>query len=356
MKDRNNTHGSDSDKKGKNEKKKGFMYKFKNNKKFRITVIATFLIAILGVSVLGSMYVLGAFSPKVVKVPDLVGVEKEEAERMLTELKLELEVEEEVFDNEKPAGFIVSQDPEANSEIKQKNKVKVKVSKGPEEVKVPNFVGMNIKEVRELVASLGLLLDETREFSSKVEKDYVIKQDVKANETIGGGSEIKIVVSDGKEIKKAKVPDVVGKTEEEARRLISDSKLLVKEIIYVQDTSRADATVVNQDIVAGDEVDELTPITLTVNRLPKTEKSVQVTITLSNSLLNNTEETGAFTIIVRDNSGDKTFNESKGGVINTTSKGTGSGTIKIIFKKGNTVINEVVKQVDYDSGTSVYVQ
>ena len=63
------------------------------------------------------------------------------------------------------------------------------------------------------------------------------------------------------------MPHVIGKTESEARKLLEDNKLKVKQVIYEEDKTKDDGKVLKQDKTAGETVDEGTEITLTVNKI-----------------------------------------------------------------------------------------
>ena len=70
-----------------------------------------------------------------------------------------------------------------------------------------------------------LLLEEDEDYSEEVEEDHVISQSPEAGEQAGEGTQVKIVVSKGKEVKVAKVPDLKKKTVTEAETALSEVKL-----------------------------------------------------------------------------------------------------------------------------------
>ena len=70
------------------------------------------------------------------------------------------------------------------------------------------------------------------------------------------------------------MPYLVGKTEAEAKKLLTDNKLVVKEVIYEEDKTKNDGTVLKQDKEAGTTVDEGTEITITVNKIPQIKNGI----------------------------------------------------------------------------------
>lgn len=68
------------------------------------------------------------------------------------------------------------------------------------------------------------------------------------------------------------MPVLTGKSVDDAKKLIQDSKLTAGNITYTTDKSAKDGIVLSQDIAAGAQVKEGSTINITVNKNP-----VQVT-------------------------------------------------------------------------------
>lgn len=130
----------------------------------------------------------------------------------------------------------------------------------PKEVVLPNLVGISEEDAKQTTDELGLVLEvSAREYNSEYAEGYIISQDplYSDNYNVKMGSTIKIVVSQG--IEEAVVPDVVGKSQEEATKLIEDAKL--KYEIVEEESKKIEAGyVVSQEIepettvYAGDTV------------------------------------------------------------------------------------------------------
>ena len=84
--------------------------------------------------------------PDEVQVPAIEGMEKSAAEQLLGSLGLHLSVEQEVFDNQIPAGYIVHQDPPSGRNVKQNRTIAVRVSRGPQIVEMPSVTGMTLRK------------------------------------------------------------------------------------------------------------------------------------------------------------------------------------------------------------------
>lgn len=206
---------------------------------------------------------------KDVQIPNIVGMSQVEAKKTIEDAKLVYQEEEGEYSADVPEGYVIRQDPVFldNYRIKEKSEVKVVISKGQEITTMPKVVGMTKEEAIEAIETAKLKAEVVEETSKKIEEGYVISQETKENTQINAGETVKIHVSIGTGIQQVSVPYVVGKTEEEAKKAITDAKLKVKQVIMIEDTTKDNGTVLKQDIEAGKTVDEGTEIILTVNKI-----------------------------------------------------------------------------------------
>lgn len=188
-----------------------------------LIIIATILVVALGITLgfLGmKKFMEGG---KDVKIPNVVGEKVEDAKSKLEGLGLKvLEVTEE-SDQEK--GIVLKVDPNVDSTVKTGSEVKLTVSGGEGQIKVPNLADMSSDEVRRTLKSLGLELVEDEKYSDKVPSGKVISQSPNANEPVDEGSKVSITISKGKEIKTTtlNIPDVSGKSVDEAKSILANA-------------------------------------------------------------------------------------------------------------------------------------
>lgn len=134
-------------------------------------------------------------------LPSLVGMDRAAAQDALQTLGFTLAVEREVFDEQVPAGTVISTTPGAGRRLKAGASVSVILSKGPERYLVPNLVGMDIDQADAALAAINLLLGERSEaFSPTVPKGRIISTTPVAGAQTRGGSIVNIVVSKGQEL------------------------------------------------------------------------------------------------------------------------------------------------------------
>lgn len=255
--------------KSKNKKGKLAIYfeKHPTAKKVWITVIAILLVILIPIAgFFGVQAVLKAGLPKDVKLPNFVGQTIEEAKATLGKEKLTLETEE-VYNDEIEIGKIISQDPpfSEGATVKENTIVKVKISKGPEIVKMIKVVGMKYEDAeRQLKDDLHLNVEKIEETSKTVEKEYVIKQEIEEGKDIKVGETVKLYVSIGTGLKEIAMPYVIGDTEEEAKKKLEG---LTVTVVYEEDMSKTDGRVLKQSIEAGTTIEEKTKVTITVNKI-----------------------------------------------------------------------------------------
>ncbi|MFM9278419.1 Stk1 family PASTA domain-containing Ser/Thr kinase [Paenibacillus jiagnxiensis] len=102
--------------------------------------------------------------------------------------------------SDKPVGTVIDQSPAANTDYNPDEvQVKLTVSKGPENVEMPNLKGHTQAEAEKMISDAGLKLEEVIEESSfTVEKGKVISQWPGEEGTpVDPGSKVKITVSTG---------------------------------------------------------------------------------------------------------------------------------------------------------------
>ena len=263
--------------KSEEKREKSFM---KKHKKLLITIGAILLF--VG-SIFATTLLLNITEAKDVQIPDLLGKEQSQAKSEVEALNLEFVVGGENFNKEVPAGCIISQEPPytENYMIKEGSTITVILSKGRNLVTVPKVIGKTLDDATTELENLGLLVNVTEEYNKKVEAGYVIEQSVDAKKEIDAGETITIKVSKG--IEKVIVPDLLGKTLDEAKGIITENGLKLKEAYTDVDESKQDGTVIYQSIDPNTEVEKDSYIELTINVLP-TEKKGTINVNVKSLL------------------------------------------------------------------------
>ena len=298
------------------------------------------LLLLFVLSLGGTMLVLNLTNPPEVAMPNVVGLSKEEAQKEIENVKLKFEIEKEEYNKDVPEGFIISQDPtymEKFNKVKQGSTVKVVVSKGEEKTTVPKVVGMEKDKAVKALEDAKLKVEIVEESSKKVQEGYVISQETSPDTEAFAGDTIKIHVSTG--VEKATVPDVIGKSQADAKKALEAQGFVVS-VTTSEDSSKENGIVLKQSLDSGKTVEKGSTVTITVNSY-EASKTMSVNINVkaitggyseetSNS--NTTENKTVKTVSITLKSGNNTLYSDSGVDKNTTSKSTtisGKGSIDL---------------------------
>ncbi len=249
----------------------------KNNKKkkTRKKKIWPFILLFF-IVIAGAFYFVKSSDSNMVQVPSVLNLSEDEAVKILEEKKLKANVSRYADSNNYEKGKVMEQDPSPKKRVKKNTTVNLVISQG-REVKVPDLSGMNLDQAEEKLKELDLALGKTNtEYSENVGKDKIIEQNPRKNEKVQAGSEVDVTVSLGKkepDVKNVKVPNFIGKEEDDAISLATENKLSVKNINYEYSDDYEKGVVIGQSISAGTQVAEDSSIDFVVSNGKDPNKS-----------------------------------------------------------------------------------
>ena len=164
-----------------------------------------------------------------------------------------------------PEGQVIRTEPAEGEEFTSDSTVKVWVSSGPdiEEANLPNVVGKQLQVAYDILSGLNFKNIVIEPVESDAPKDEVIGQSVDAGTKIDVTTLIILEVSTGPKIEK--MPNLTGKTFEEAEKILNDLGFMDVEPEYVESIKLKD-TVVDQSVAKDAEVEVLTAIKLKVSK------------------------------------------------------------------------------------------
>lgn len=324
------------------------------------------LLLLFVLSLGGTMLVLNLTNPPEVAMPNVVGLSKEEAQKEIENVKLKFEIEKEEYNKDVPEGFIISQDPtymEKFNKVKQGSTVKVVVSKGEEKTTVPKVVGMEKDKAVKALEDAKLKVEIVEESSKKVQEGYVISQETSPDTEAFAGDTIKIHVSTG--VEKATVPDVIGKSQADAKKTLEAQGFVVS-VTTSEDSSKENGIVLKQSLDSGKTVEKGSTVTITVNSY-EASKTMSVNINVKaitggyseeTSSSNTTENKTVKTVSITLKSGNNTLYSDSGVDKNTTSKSTtisgkGSMDLTLTITDSNGGSWTRTKSVNFSNDSSV---
>jgi len=242
------------------------------------------LLALVGLGLLAYSLLV----PEKVAVPTVVGLQSDSAAARLNNDGFEVDIQPQRSDRV-PVDEVVRQDPPPNAQATEGATVTIFVSTGPGTAVVPDVQGRSRKQAEKLLRERGFRVRVREEFDDVIKKGRAIETSPPANTQRDKGSDIDLIVSRGREL--VIVPDVRELDREEARRRLEDLDLKVT----FRDRETADEApgqVLEQDPAPQTEVEEGSPVTITVAKEPAEQTVPDVIGAEENEALDALSEAG----------------------------------------------------------------
>ena len=227
----------------------------KKKKKIAIIIgIAAAAILIL----FGILYVSGIIGGggKEVVVPDVKGMSYSEAKEVLEEKGLKIE-----------KGKIVSQTPSKNSKVKKGRTVRVILSAGNTELKVPDLKGLSYNEAKTLLSEMGLQISKGDEVDSdSISEGLIASQYPAAKTKVDKGDIITVNISRGK--KDAVIPKLVGTkftSENDISEILSKYGYKLGKVSY-EESYETPGTIIKQSPDAGTTAEKKTTVDIVISK------------------------------------------------------------------------------------------
>lgn len=316
-------------------KKKG---KGKNKKKIGIIIAVA---AILLAAIIGIGFATGLFSSKDIKVPDFRGMTIEDAENKAEDLGIKVKIGKYEFSDEYAQDEIMAQDPSEGEMVAEGDTVTVDISKGGETGVIPNLIGKSEDDARKMIEDYGFKVGKVTEKESHEEKGTVLEQDPAAGNEGKQGDTINFVISDGSGKEMKEVPNVLGMSEENARKAIENAGFKVGEISEGVSSVYDNGQVMWQEYNGGTSIEKGTTIDI------KISGGQTSTITREIPFDQAKNEVFYMTVTVSDDNGARNVVSNmqchkSDGYYTLTVEGKGKGTITVTFD------NETVMKTEVD--------
>lgn len=148
----------------------------------------------------------------VTPVPDVVGLPREQAEAVLADSGLDLEVDPEAerYDDTVPAEAVLRQKPAARSLAKRGGTVRVGLSLGPEVVEVPDLAGMDLAGARVTLSAVGLEMGHVSAvYGLAGPSGTVVEQDPPAGSVVGYAADVDLYFGEQSHAEAFLMPDLI---------------------------------------------------------------------------------------------------------------------------------------------------
>lgn len=191
---------------------------------FRIVVLGLILVTVALISALTAMRI--AIHGGEVNVPDLAKLTPAEAERLCLNNGLLTVVDGQFYSSSIPEGRIVSQSPTVGTRVRRGYRVHLGTSLGPQRTTVINVVGQSSRAADLNLNERGLEVGTVATVHlPDVPEDQVVAQSPPGNSTSAESPKISLLVGAAPEPKAYVMPNLVGRTADDATTLISQAGL-----------------------------------------------------------------------------------------------------------------------------------
>jgi serine/threonine protein kinase/beta-lactam-binding protein with PASTA domain len=276
--------------------------------------------------------VMGLLQVPNVKLPNVVGKSENDALQTLEQAGFGRNQirEQKQPSSAQPKGTVFDQDPAGNTEVKKDRPITLYISTGAPKVNMPDLSGVTLDQAKQQLINLGFAKNNIRTkqvASADVPAGQVVSTNPPADTMVSTDRQVVLSVSRGQP--QSTVPSVIGKSLDEASKMLVDAKLVVGQIIPISQPGVANGTVVDTaPNHPGDTVSPGTAIDLYVAENGSDNSG------MNNSTGNATSPTGG-----SDNSAPPNAQEHD---VTVSVDGSPSGTKVVILKSDSTGANQQV--------------
>lgn len=245
-----------------------------------------------------------------VKVPDVMGMDIDEAVRVLKQAGL-TETHKAMPNDDVTRNLVYVQNPGADTTIRKGDAVILVISSGPVPFEMPNVTGMTADEATNLLAGKKMNITRDRAASTEVQKGRIISQIPAAGDQVTRDDPVTLTVSGGS----TTIPALAEKTLEEAEEMLAKQNLTVQTgLKYQAAENPAQHGLIAASLPeAGSLAAEDSPVQLTLYRdpdlavtaslrvtIPKSDLQSKVRITIQAENSNTVIETRTYTLEPED--------------------------------------------------------
>lgn len=200
-----------------------------------------------------------------VEVPDLNGMNADQAKQALTKAGLTASQGTAVASDEVAKDKVATQDPAAGTKVEKGSTVTFSLSSGPESVSVPDITGMSEKEAQAALSNVGLTGSlSDRKASDKVTEGDIISQSPSAGKKVSKGSKVSYVISTGPSVVTVAVPNLTGMTKDGAKSALTEKGLVLGDVTE-KSSDKPKGTVVEQSTDSGTKVEKGSKVNIVIS-------------------------------------------------------------------------------------------
>lgn len=212
-----------------------------------------------------------------VKVPDVMGLDIDEAVRVLKQAGL-TETHKAMPNDQVERNQVYVQNPGAETTIRKGDAVILVISSGPVPFEMPDVIGMTADEATNLLTAKKMSITRDRAASTEVQKGRVMNQVPAAGDMVTRDDPVTLIISGGS----TAVPALTGHTLQEAEEMLTKQNLTLVASMKYEDTDQPEkhGLVSASSPEADNRVAEDTPVQLTIFRYPEAARTAKLSVTI----------------------------------------------------------------------------
>ncbi len=266
------------------------------SKKFMWILLPIVLAALVFVAIIFGKKYINKNKQDLVLVPALTGLTETEALNKAKANNLIAVVSEYKTESNVEPGKVLEQDPESSTEVKKGTIIKLVVSKGEEQVSVPNLSNMTIENAKIQLNKLGLEIGEiTKENSDNFEAGKIMQQHPDSGTSINKDSKVDVVISLGKKEELVEMVDLIGADISQASNKLKSIGLNIGNIEKKFSNSYDTNQVIWQQYDAGKKLKKDSSIDVIISKGKKEPEMIDKVFRISKPV-----EKGIYTVTIKD--------------------------------------------------------
>jgi len=217
----------------------------------KVTTVLTGLFALGLTSAYVAMQI--AMEKDRVEVPRVVGVDSVAAGQLIKEVGLTPRVVAEEFSDKIPKGRVTTQRPSVGTRAKIGSEVRLFLSRGTDQLEVPNLAGITLAQAQRSLAEAGLALGPVTTIHSDAHaRETIIAQDPPAGASATRGAPVRLLQSLGPWEEMVTMPDLRGREMVTAINLLRELQVEAR-VSFERSVSR-EGQVITQNPSPGAQV------------------------------------------------------------------------------------------------------
>ncbi len=220
-----------------------------------------------------TIYVVVSSGEEASLLPSFSGETEEAAIEKIEALGLTAGTTNYEYSSSVEAGIVISQTPDANTEITEGMTVTLTVSRGAQLVSVPSVVNETEESARTKLTSYGLTVGTvTTAYSDTVSEGKVISQSISSGKQVESGTSVDLVISLGKKTEYVTVPKLTGNSLSYAQSALANLGL---SCTYTEEYSDSVEVgyVISQSPSSGESVEQGSTVSIVISKGPDPSES-----------------------------------------------------------------------------------